>query len=390
MGASDPTRRAASGGAAPACLAAVLSVLLSGCTLARIVRYGPSDITDYRIFPSRPLQPSPAPAPLPDRRDEGLMPEALTLADGRTVATESFVMQRDAVAYLVVQGGALLYERYAQGYDRSSLVQIFSVSKSITGLLVGCAIRDGYLRGVDQPVVEIIPELESRGFGGVTLEHLLQMTSGSDYHDADSPFSRHAGFYYGTDIVPKLLELRLEEPPGSRFEYRSADTQLLGLILSRVLAPESVTGYAQRALWNPLGMELGGSWGLDREGGLEKTFCCLAMRAIDLARIGVLVSDEGRCGGEQIVPGEWIRRMRSPDTSRGGSPDYSYQWWLLPELAGGLMGSGHRGQYLIVLPDEQLVVVRLGRRGGEELRRDHALFARALAEQLAVVRSSAP
>ena len=179
--------------------------------------------------------------------------------------------------------------------------------------------------------------------------------------------------------LPSLELRRLVERPGTRHEYRSVDAQLLGLMLTRALRTETVTHYAQRVLWEPLGMQYGGYWATDRPDGLEKTFCCLSMRAIDLAKIGALVARHGQWRGRQVVPLTWIAEMRSPVTENGGVAYYRRLWWLLPELGGGIMASGHLGQYVIVLPDSGIVVVRLGKNGGEDLRRDLIYLARAIA-----------
>jgi CubicO group peptidase (beta-lactamase class C family) len=234
------------------------------------------------------------------------------------------------------------------------------VSKSIQSLLVGIAIRDRVLGGLRQPITDRVPELRPRGFDQVTLEHLLQMTSGSSYLESDNPLGEHPALYYGTHMTPALLDQSLEEPPGTRWEYKSGDSQLLGLALSRALAPETITDFARRVLWEPLGMEHDGSWAVDHPGGLEKTFCCLAMTAIDLAKIGAMVAAGGAWRGRQLVPRDWIRTSTTPTTAAGGADFYRLGWWVPKELDGGFMGSGHLGQFLFIFPESKVVIVRLG------------------------------
>ncbi|MFO0727415.1 MAG: serine hydrolase [Myxococcota bacterium] len=348
--------------------ALLFAALSTGCTFARIVRHGPSDIDDYQVFESRPLPASSKPAHFVDRREPRPIPYRLRIKGLGRVGLDEFLEKTHTVAFLVVKGDALYYQRYFRGYTPASKIQIFSVSKSVQSLLVGAALRDGKLQGIEAPITRWIPELSPRGFDAVRMEDLLQMASGSSYVESDNPFGRHPALYYGEDMVPALLDLDLKEPPGTRFEYRSGDSELVGLALSRALAPETITDYARRSLWEPLGMEYEGSWAVDHPGGLEKTFCCLSLRAIDLAKIGAMMASGGRWRGQQIIPEDWVLRSTTPTTDRGGASFYRLGWWVPPELEGGFMGIGHLGQYLIVLPRSQLVIVRLGDFGSEGMK----------------------
>jgi CubicO group peptidase (beta-lactamase class C family) len=363
-----------------AVLLAACAMASSSCSTLRVIYHGPSNIDDHRIFPGRGLARSAFPRPFPPRGGAPFAAGMFDLPGRGAVEMDTFLKDARTAAFIVVRDGAILCERYYGGYNRESLLQIFSVTKSVFALLVGCALRDGILPGLDTPVTSHVPELAPHGFDAVTIRHLLQMTSGIDYAESDNPFSLHPRLYYSTDLLPQILGLRLEEPPGTRFRYKSGDTQLLGLVLSRALADrgESLTGYAQKALWDPLGMEYDGDWGMDREGGLEKTFCCLSMRAIDLAKIGEAMRLGGSCDGRPVLPAEWVAASTVADTTEGGAIEYRYGWWLFPELEGGFMGSGHLGQYLIVLPRDGLVVVRLGEKGGEAFRADVVALAQAI------------
>lgn len=133
---------------------------------------------------------------------------------------------------------------------------------------------DGLIRSVQQPVTDFIPELAPQGFAAVSLEDLLQMTSGIDYTENDFPLGEHVRLHYTDRLEDRLLQLTREEPAGTRFEYRSSDALRLGLILQRVLGETTITQYTQARAWSPLGMEANGSWGTDyAPDGLEKTAC---------------------------------------------------------------------------------------------------------------------
>lgn len=370
------------GAMARAVMLLALAIACGGCTFLRIVRHGPSDIDDFKVFDHRELPPAAEPFHFVDQREPRRIPRTLRVRGLGKIGLEDYLARSKTVAFVVVQGDALLYQRAFGDRTPDTKVQIFSVSKSIQSLLVGAAIRERRIRAIEQPITDFVPELAPRGFSAVTLEHLLDMTSGSSYVESDNPFGRHPALYYGTDMTPDLLDLDLEAQPGQRWRYKSGDSQLVGLALARALAPETITDFARRVLWEPLGMEHEGSWAIDHPGGLEKTFCCLSMRAIDLAKIGAMVASQGRWRGKEIIPAAWIARATTPRADAGSAPFYRLGWWIPPELEGGFMGSGHLGQYLIVLPRSRLVVVRLGERGDGRTQAELIRLTLALEEEL--------
>jgi CubicO group peptidase (beta-lactamase class C family) len=340
-------------------LAALAGLPLAACTFATIVRHGPSNVTDYRIFPSRPLHASAQPFHFRDGTASHRVPSTVSLG-GREVALASLLEQSRTLAFIVIKDDAILEERYLNGHQRSMPTLAFSMSKSILSILVGCALDDGLFRSVQQPITDFVPELASRGFGAVTLEHLLQMTSGSNYRDSDFPFARHPRLYYGHDMAKVLFGLRSESAPGQRWIYKSGDNQLLALALSRALAPRTLTDYLQERLWTPLGMEYDGTWSLDHAGGLEKAFCCVAARAVDFAKLGRLYLHGGDWDGRRVVSRAWVDRSTSVDTEAGSPWSYQYQWWIASRERGDYLAWGHLGQCIYVYPQKRVVIVRVG------------------------------
>jgi CubicO group peptidase (beta-lactamase class C family) len=213
--------------------------------------------------------------------------------------------------------------------------------------------------------VDFIPELKANGFEGVTIEHVLQMTSGIDFNESYvNPFGTVAKFYYGRQLEKYTLKLKVKRPPGTEWEYVSGDTQLLGLLLTRALRakgdPRTLTQYLSERLWTPLGMEHPGSWSIDRKkDGLEKAFCCINAPARDFAKLGSLYLHQGEWRGKQLVPREWVDTSTKPDTANGGVNFYRYQWWL-PGTPGVYNAEGILGQFIYVDPANDLVIVRLG------------------------------
>ena len=341
----------------------------------RLARHGTTTIDDFRYYPARRLTPSATPFRFSERTDDRSVPEVVEIAGIGPSRLDEVLTASRTIAFLVIKDDAIAYERYDGGHTAASPSQFFSVSKSITSALVGAALDDGILRSTDQPVLDFVPEYAGRGFDGVTLGHLLAMTSGIDYVESDNPFELHVPFNYTSDIERMMLAFRMAGAPGTEFEYKSGDVGLLSLVLSRALAPETLTAYAQRRLWSPLGMEHEAVWSLDREDGLEKAWCCLAGTARDLAKIGRLYLAGGAWNGERLLSLDWIERSVErgwvddagwpADFAAAGFRNFGALWWLLAEEEGDFLAQGKDGQFLYVNPAQNAIVVRLGRTSGE-------------------------
>lgn len=346
-----------------------LAILFQGCTVGRFFIYNFADTKDHRKFPARALPPSSAPFHYPVKADAPMPRTATT--DGRTVGFEEFLEEEHTVALLVIHRDTIVYERYFDGYDTSRIHTSFSVAKSVVSMLVGCAINDGLIRSVDQAVTDFVPEMARHGWDKVTVEHVLQMTSGMDFNESYvNPFGTAARFYYGRTLRKNTIGLKLESAPGQRWDYDSGNTQLLGLILERSfrLAGDStttLTDYLNKKLWQPLGMEYPASWSIDRKNdGLEKAFCCINTPARDFAKLGSLYLHGGMWRGEQLVPADWVQRSTAIDTTAGSVARYQYQWWI-PSPNGDFMAEGILGQYVYVDPVREIVIVRLGKKDGK-------------------------
>lgn len=344
----------------------VLCLLLLGwsCKVGRFIVYNFADITDYTIFPERPLTHSTTPFRF-EHAQQPRVPKTLEV-DGQQVAFETYLAQNNTVAFLIIQHDSILYEHYWQQYDSASIVASFSMAKSVTSMLIGCAIDDKLIASVDDPITRYIPELKANGFDAVTVEHLLQMTSGLQFNESYvNPFGDAASFYYGTQLRKEMSQMKLKDTPGKNFEYTSGNTQLLGLVLERALVKKTITQYLQEKLWQPMHMEFDASWSIDRKNnGIEKTFCCLNARARDFAKLGRLYLKQGNWKGNQLVPAWWVQQSTKVDTTKGSAPYYQYQWWL-PTYTGDFMAQGILGQYIYVNPAKDLIIVRLGKSQGK-------------------------
>lgn len=341
-------------------IATVSSLLLTSCQLGRFVFYNFADINDHKKFQSRPLQKG---------ADAFSFPKAIRGKVPKEIYNgpfDQYLEDHKTVAFLIIKNDTIQYEKYFKGYGHESIVPSFSMAKSVTSILMGCAIDEGLIKSVDEPITKYIPELNKDGFDKVTIKHLLQMTSGIQFNESYvNPFGDAASFYYGLNLRKQIGKMKLKSEPGKQFEYISGNTQLLGLILERVLKGKTVTQYLQEKLWTPLGMEYDATWSIDRKkNGLEKTFCCLNARARDFAKIGRLYKDKGNWNGQQIVSQEWVEASTKLDTLNGSVRFYQYQWWL-PTPGEDFMAEGILGQFVYVNPAKNLIIVRLGKNEGK-------------------------
>ncbi|MBE8719831.1 serine hydrolase domain-containing protein [Sphingobacterium pedocola] len=342
----------------------LLTLSLSSCKIGRYIVYNFADINDHKKFPSRIIS----------RGDssfhfavatEGYHPKKIDYRE-QSHDFDTFLAEHESVAFMIIHNDSIKYENYFRGYDQSSVVPSFSMAKSVTSILIGCAIDDGLIGSVDEPITKYIPELSKNGFDEVTIKHLLQMTSGLKFNEGYyNPFGEVATFYYGINLRKAIKKLKLKDTPGNKFEYVSGNSQLLGLVLERALVNKTISQYLEEKIWRPLGMEYDTSWSLDRKkNGLEKTFCCVNAVARDYAKIGRLYLHEGNWNGKQLVPTDWVKTSTKIDTIAGSASYYQYQWWL-PSKSGDFMAQGILGQYIYVNPDKNLVIVRLGRKVGD-------------------------
>ena len=281
-------------------------------------------------------------------------------------ATRQYLQAHRSAAFLVVHRGELLHESYFPPYGPDSRTNIFSMAKTLTTMLAGAAVADGFLPGFDVPLPPWLPEYADHPqAGAATLAQLSAMTSGHAWSEHYYlPLNPTTELYFGGRATDTVLRQGFERAPGSGYEYSSASTQLLGIALQRALQARepalTVSAYAARRLWQPLGLAPA-SWSLDRareQGGMELAYCCVHTSARNMARLGQLLLQEGQWNGRSVLPAEFVRRMTRPN---GHVDYYGHGLWMDPSHSAPFyFMQGHLGQYTIVVPSAQLVVVRLG------------------------------
>lgn len=267
-------------------------------------------------------------------------------------------------AYLVYWRDSLLFERYWEG-DSTTRTNSFSMAKSVTALLIGCALDDGLIQTVDQPVSDFLPEFSSGMNASLTIRHLLTMTSGIPFGESySSPFGYMARAYFGDDLKEETMAYAVERNPGTLWVYEGGNTVLLGLIIEKATG-KSPSAYLAEKLWKHMGAEQDAYWNLDRENGIEKTFSGFYATARDFSKIGSLFMHGGTHQGDTLISPEFVRQALTPvmiPDEKGEVCDwYGWQWWLGNHKGKSMyMCRGMRGQYVICIPELELMVVRIG------------------------------
>lgn len=268
----------------------------------------------------------------------------------------------ETVAFLVVKNDSILHETYAADYGPESLTNSFSMAKSVVVALLGRAITEGDIQNLSQPVADFFPQFDP----ALTVGDLASMSSGLNWDESFyNPFSMNAKAYFDSDIRDMILDLEVVEEPGRKFEYLSGNTQLLAMVVEKATGVP-LAKYLSRSLWKPLGMRTDALWQLDsRKSGMVKAFCCLGSNARDFARLGKLFLDRGKLEGRVLIDPALIETFTSPRFEE--SPYYGYGVWLAEFNEKEVFYfRGILGQYVIMVPKDDLIIVRLGKQRGNK------------------------
>jgi len=346
-----------------------LVILLSSC---KPFIYNAPDLTDYKIFPTRKIEASPTPFYFPKKEKLVSLPDELlwTMSNVQGKSYDypnmnDFMKYSGTLTLLIARNDTIIYENYFNDAKKEDIYTVFSVTKSFSSVLTAIAIEEGFIKSIHQPVSDFIPEFKEKGREKMTIEHLLQMTSGikeSDYGD----LLRLAYFYYAPDHSKKIKRVGLRYQPGEKFQYSSMTTQVLGMVLEKATGKKFDT-YLKEKIWDPLGMEYHALASTDKKGNV-KCFGGLSMNAIDMLKLGTLFLHKGNWQGKQLIPEDWIVRTQTRDTTNGRSNRYANCFWLdTYPLEDGFnkndyFAGGYRGQIVYVNPENNTVMVRTGTR----------------------------
>ncbi|MCC4212123.1 serine hydrolase domain-containing protein [Leeuwenhoekiella parthenopeia] len=271
--------------------------------------------------------------------------------------------QYSSVAFLVIKNDSIVFENYYDGFGQTSKSNSFSMAKSYVSALLGKAIMQGHIKSLEQPVGDFIPEYATGTAALMTVGDLASMASGLNWDESYySPFSVTTRAYFDDNLDPVMRNLGMKGEPGQGFTYLSGNTQLLAMVLEKATG-KKLADYLSESLWKPIGAQEDALWQLDSEdGGLVKAYCCIASNARDFARLGKLYKDFGKWNGRQLLDSAFVAESIQPRFE--GEP-YGYGFWLMDYKGKDVfMMRGHLGQYVMVLPEDDLIVVRLGHSHG--------------------------
>ena len=334
-----------------------IEYILKGIRVTYLTGNNTAFLSDYEYFDNRVIDPSPFAQPWAKHNNYNTIKETDELAD--------INKERETKAFLVIKNDSILYEKYFDGYSESSKSNSFSMAKSIVVTLLGKAIMEGKIKGFDQPVSDFFDEYKS-GFGAeLTVGNLASMSSGMEWNEKYySIINITTESYFTDDLRSLILNQKIINKPGQKFRYSSGDTQLLGMVIEKAINT-NLSDYLKNNFTIPMGFENEALWQLDsEESGIEKAYCCFASNAKDFARFGKLYKNNGKWNNEILLDSTFINKAINPVYE--DSPYYGYGWWLYTfEDKKVFTMNGHRGQFVIVFPEEDIIIVRLGDKNKE-------------------------
>ena len=393
-------------------------IFLQSCVVTRGIKYGNASVDDYTVFEQDTVARGVQTFKFHEKQQNNTLVDTLKfdiyLSKTDTLLNLTLRETMDYMdvpsAAIVIQNDTILFEHYSGGWDGDSQSCIFSVTKTVTSLLCGIALKDGYIKSLSDPVTDYVPEHKDADpkFAQLKIEHLLDMTAGLKFNENYSwnPFSKIAKLYMGNNTLKVLQSLKFINTPGESFSYDSATTAILGVVIERATG-KPYAQYLSEKVWQPLSMERDALIGLDsKKSHTAKSFAGLTTNVRDLAKIGRLFLENGVCDGEKIVDPTFIQRCFSTHISGisgKGQGRYSYSWYwgvadeengkrkffdTLEELEvyykdhpdksinrifknpnngyfavlhnGGFWGFGLYGQVLYVNPSKNMIAVYLG------------------------------
>jgi len=318
------------------------------------------------IFPARVVASGGETSPLKRSPTE---PPIHYTYQGQVRTLDDYLDRNRTTGLLILKGDTILVERYQYDRKPEHRMASYSMAKSIVAMLIGIAVSEGQIESIDDQAAKYVAELKDTPYGETRIRHLLTMSSGVRFVET----------YSGSDDVATLARLSIlgeseggaatvmpfrtrQNPAGERFQYASAETQVLGLVL-RAATKRTLSEYLSEKVWQPMGAEADASWILDR-GGYETAFAGFNATLRDYARLGMLLANDGALGGRQIIPAAWVRAATTPSAKQfepgmtGIMLGYGYQTWLLGGTDRQFMLRGLRGQAIFVAPKSGLVMVR--------------------------------
>jgi CubicO group peptidase (beta-lactamase class C family) len=311
------------------------------------------------------------------------LPKGVPLDVG--IDVDAYMKDQRIAGLVIIQDGKIRFEKYGLGFSADGRWTSFSVAKSFTSTLVGAAIKDGYIKSIDDKVSDYIPDLKGSVYDNVTIKHLLTMTSGvkwnEDYADPKSDVALFNAYKAepGVDVtVSYMRKLKREAPSGTKWVYKTGETNLVGVVVSSA-TKKNLSDYLSEKVWRPFGMEHDASWLLGSTGH-EISGCCLQASTRDFARFGLFILGGGIAEGKSVLPDGWIAEATTKHADTDQAEDgYGYQWWTVND--GSYAAKGIFGQGIFIDPKRKLVIASnsnwpqaTDRQGGDQGKKRFAFY----------------
>lgn len=332
--------------------------ILKGVRVVYLTGHTTAFIDDYSYFDNEILPASTNPQPWPLHQNYNSVKATQKLSETNTAL--------ETIAFLIIKNDSIWFESYAEDYGPDSQTNSFSMAKSVTSALLGKAIMDGSIKSLEQPVSDFYPEYSG---SGLTVGDLSSMASGLDWDESyKNPFKVMARAYYDDNLAETILKQKVVEKPGQYFKYLSGNVELLGMVIEKATG-KRLSNYLEESFIQPMGFEQQALWQLDDgDNRLVKAYCCIASNARDFARFGKLYKDFGHWNGVQLLDSSFISTSIHPRFN--DSPEYGYGFWLSDYLKKEIfVMRGILGQYVITIPEDNVIIVRLGKQRGKKTER---------------------
>lgn len=303
---------------------------------------------------------------------------------------ETYIENNHIGGVLVLQNDKILLEAYGNQTSEKTVWTSFSVAKSVSSMLLGAALKDGFIESMEDPLEKYIPELKNEDYGKVTVRQLLTMTSGiawnEDYADEHSDVAQmYQAECEGNEahILTYMKSLKSEHQPGSRWNYSTGETDLLGILIQKATG-KNLAEYLSEKIWKPWGMESQAYWLADECSELSIGGSGISATLRDYGRIGSLMLHQGKRNGKKLLADEWTKDATSLLIKTGDdNSGYGYLWWLDNE--GSYMAVGIFGQMVYINPKKNLVIAQFAawpHAASKELSRNRQEFIKAVERSL--------
>jgi len=311
------------------------------------------------LMPWHVIDPALKPTAIPITAEK--MPDEI-MYKGTSLPFNEFLKQTDTNAFIVLRNGVMTFEWYKDGVSQQTQLPSYSVAKTMTSIMIGQLVSQGKIKESDK-FVDYFPDLKNgSSFDLVTIKQLLDMQAGvgvsDNYPSGPSGWGVAIAQMYATTDLDWFLKnnRKMAFEPGTESEYRSVDTQMLGMIIKKVTG-KKIADYFSQNVWQIVGAKYPATWNVDRVGGTEKTFCCFNASGIDYARIGMLILNGGYAGPNKVIDKAWLKRMTTPVTTLDRNWGYAAQLWHpYPNI---YMAMGLHGQFIFINPETRTVIVKL-------------------------------